>query len=95
MNPARVARLGREVFGVTETGSTAADALTAIDALQNFFCTMGMPRYLDEFGFTPADIDRFLTTLYQNKGDRFGSFKTLDADDARAIYLAAFKPADV
>lgn len=52
----------------------------------------GMPRSLDAFGFTSADVDSFLVGLRENKGARFGSFKTLDMNDARVIYESAFEP---
>lgn len=90
--PERFAQLGREVFGISATGSTKEDALAAIDAVQDFFCTIGMPRYLNEFGFTRDDVDGLLPTLRMNKGDSFGSFKKISIEDARSIYLSAFKP---
>jgi hypothetical protein len=51
-----------------------------------------MPRYLNEFGFTRDDVDGLLPTLRMNKGDSFGSFKKISIEDARSIYLSAFKP---
>ena len=93
-NPARVARLGAEVFGVAQTGSLQTDALAAIDALQDFFCTIGMPRYLDEFGFVPADVDQLVEGLRTHKGDHVGSFKRMNMDDVRAIYSSAFATQD-
>lgn len=91
-NPQRFAQLGREVFGLGPTGSVEADAQAAIDAVQHFFCAIGMPRYLDEFGFTRDDVDALLPSLQLNKGATFGSFKRLSIEDARTIYLSAFKP---
>ena len=90
--PERFVQFGREVFGLVATGDALADAHNAIDALQEFFVSLGMPRYLDEFGFTRTDVDKFLVGLHENKGDAFGSFKSLTMDDARAIYESAFRP---
>lgn len=90
--PERFVQFGREVFGLIPTGDALEDARNAIDSLQEFFVSLGMPRYLDEFGFTHADIDKFLVGLRENQGETFGSFKRLTMDDARAIYESAFKP---
>lgn len=90
--PERFVRFGREVFGLIPTGDALEDARNAIDSLQEFFVSLGMPRYLDEFGFTRADIDKFLVGLRENQSETFGSFKRLTMDDARAIYESAFKP---
>jgi alcohol dehydrogenase YqhD (iron-dependent ADH family) len=91
-NERRFIQMGREVFGLVTTGDDDADALAAIECLQGFFCSMGMPRYLDDFGFVPGDVDAMLPTLVANKGETFGSLRRLDADDAKAIYLSAFRP---
>jgi alcohol dehydrogenase YqhD (iron-dependent ADH family) len=93
-NPRRFVQFGHEVFGLTPTGDDEADARSAIDCLQDFFVSLGMPRYLDELGFVPADVEGMLPTLVANKGETFGSFKRLTADDARKIYLSAFREAE-
>lgn len=89
-NPARFAYYGREVFGLTPTGNIEADALSAIDETRAFFASLGMPTSLEEFGFVEDDIEKMLPTLQANKGEVFGSFKKLCANDARAIYRLAF-----
>ena len=78
----------------SQTGSLQTDALAAIDTLQDFFCTIGMPRYLDEFGFVPADVDQLVEGLRTHKGDHVGSFKRMNMDDVRAIYSSAFATQD-
>jgi alcohol dehydrogenase YqhD (iron-dependent ADH family) len=92
--PRRFVRLGAEVFGLVTTGDDLADAYTTIDRIQGFFCDLGMPRYLDDFGFTPADIDAMIPRLLKNKGGKWpiGSFMKLYEKDIRAIYQSAFKP---
>ena len=68
-----------------------ADAVeAAIDELQEFFVSLGMPRTLADFGLTPDDVDTLVETLHANKGDVFGEFMPLSKEDTRAIYLSAF-----
>lgn len=88
--PERFVQFGKGLFGLEPTGDDKADALAAIDALQAFFTSLGMPATLDEFGFVRADVDAIVDSLHRSKGDAFGSFKRLTMDDARAIYLSAF-----
>ncbi|MBE6479014.1 MAG: iron-containing alcohol dehydrogenase [Olsenella sp.] len=88
--PERFARFGREVFGLVPTGDALVDARLAIDALQDFFTSLGMPRTLDDLGFAKDEVESLLVTLRQNKGEAFGSFKRLTIDDARKIYLSMF-----
>ena len=96
VDPRRFIQLGREVFGLVTTGDDMADAMAAIDAVQGFFCDLGMPRYLDDFGFVPADIEEMILRFIQIKGGQWpvGSFMPLAEDDVRAIYLSAFKPTE-
>ncbi len=93
-DPSRFLEFARDLFGIVPVDDTE-DAqkeaiLSAIDELQAFFASMGMPTKLGEFDIKPEDVDSLLPTLKLNKGDVFGSFKVLHADDARAIYLSAF-----
>ena len=88
-NPARFIQFGREVFGMEPTGDDDADALAVIDAIQEFFVSIGMPRTIGELGIQESDIERMLDPLTKNYGEEFGSFKRLTRDDARAIYRSA------
>lgn len=92
-NPARFAYYGREVFGLAPTGSVEDDALAAIDETRMFFASLGMPTSLPELGIEEADLDaaleKMLPTLRANKGEVFGSFKKLTAEDAAEIYRLA------
>ncbi len=92
-NPARFVQLGREVFGLVPTGDDEADALSAIACVQDFFTSLGMPRYMDDFGFVPADIDKMVEQFIMIKGGKWpvGNFMPLYEEDARAIYMSAFK----
>ena len=67
-----------------------ADAVTAtIDALQDFFVSLGMPRTLAELGVTEGQVPALLETLEKNKGAAFGEFRRLTMEDARQIYESA------
>ena len=67
------------------------DAVTAaIDELQAFFRSLGMPATLADFGLAPDDVDALLVTLRESKGEPFGAFQKLTMEDARAIYLSMF-----
>jgi alcohol dehydrogenase YqhD (iron-dependent ADH family) len=90
-NPRRFIDFGRGVFGFVPTGDDLADASSVIDIVQKFFISLGMPQYLDEFGFVHTDIDKFIIGLHENQGKSFGSFKILNMEDARMIYKSAFK----
>ena len=91
VNPARFVLLGREVFGLVPTGYDLADAMSAIDCVQEFFCSLGMPRTLDEFNMTKDEVDGLVESIKLSKGERFGSFMQLTPEDVREIYLSAFK----
>ena len=96
-DPSRFVQFGRDVFGIVPGGdSTAAveaAALAAIDRLQAFFVSLGMPRSLAELGLEPSCVDKLLAGLEKSKGRTFGAFMKLGPDDARAIYEDAFRTA--
>lgn len=80
-----------DVEPVDETDEATEEAITfTIDELQRFFIGLGMPRTLGDLGLAPEEVDGWLETLRQNKGERFGELRSLTMDDARAIYLSAF-----
>lgn len=100
-HPERFLAFGRQVFGIEPVDPEAdgvemspeqavEDAVLAtIDALQDFFVSIGMPRTLGELGIGEDDIEKLIPGLRQNRGERFGSFMELTLDDARAIYRTA------
>lgn len=80
-----------DVEPVDQTDEATQDAITyAIDELQRFFVSLGMPRTLADLDLAPVEVDGWLQTLRQNKGERFGELMPLTMEDARAIYLSAF-----
>jgi hypothetical protein len=79
--PRRFLLFARDVFGI-EADADAEDSAqaetqaieAAIDQLQAFFQSLGMPKSLADFGIDETDIEAMVTTLRQNKGERFGAF---------------------
>lgn len=96
-DPQRFLSFAAQVFDVQpayEDSSTPEeaerDAITyAIDELQNFFASIGMPTTLEELGIREQDIDALIEQLRTSKGEKFGAFTQLTMDDARAIYASA------
>lgn len=95
-DPRRFLDFARDVFGIEPAEEFEAhdeavcDAVTAaIDELQAFFVSLGMPSRLADFGIAADDIDPMLATLLLNKGEPFGAFMKLTMEDARAIYESA------
>ena len=100
-HPERFLEFGRQVFGIEPVDAEAdgvevlpeeavRDAVLAtIDALQDFFAGMGMPRTLGELGVGEDDVEKLIPGLRQNRGELFGTFRKLTLDDARAIYRSA------
>ena len=97
-DPQRFLDFADDVFGIEPVDDgfeprdeAVADAVeAAIDELQGFFCSIGMPRTLTEFDLDPACIEELIPTLLSTKGEPFGGFQKLTMDDARAIYASAF-----
>ena len=93
-DPSRFVDFARGVFDMEPVGDefesadeAVADVVTAaIDELQAFFASMGMPTRLSELGLGEDDIEPLIPTLEINKGAVFGAFQKLTLDDARAIY---------
>lgn len=92
----RFLSFARDVFDIEpaydceDEAEAVEDAVTAaIDELQAFFVSLGMPSRLSEFGLGPDDIEPMIETLRQNKGERFGAFMPLEMDDVREIYRSA------
>ena len=97
-DPQRFLDFADDVFGIEPVDDefeprdeAVADAVeAAIDELQGFFCSIGMPRTLGEFGLTVDDVESLIPTLLSTKGEPFGAFKKLTMDDAHAIYASCF-----
>lgn len=83
--PLRVAMLARNVFDIKEADDREA-ALKGIEALKDFFRSIGMPVTMKELGVENPDIDLMVEKLHRNKGAVIGGYRPLDSKDTRTIY---------
>lgn len=92
-DPARFARFGRNVWGLDESGKSEQEqALSAIEATENYFRSIGMPVCISEVtGNTLAEeLLEQLAHRCTFFGKRtIGSFKVLGYDEILAIYRLA------
>lgn len=89
----RFVLFARDVFEIEPADESEAAQVEAakagIEALQDYFASLGMPRTLAEFGIHEEDIEKMVPTLLQNKGEAFGAFKKITIEDACEIYRSA------
>ena len=78
-------------MGVAPAASDEAAALAGIEAMENFYRSIGMPTNLRELGVTPTEeqIERMAESAASTGKGRIGVVKKLAADDIAAIYRAA------
>ena len=79
------------VWGISPEGDKEEIALKGIQALQDFFTSIGLPINFEQLGAKEEDIDQLVETLTFNCGGSLGNFRKLDMKDARAIYEIAAK----
>jgi len=79
------------VWGIEFTGDKKETALKGINALKEFFASLGLPVNFSQLGAKTSDIDQLISTLKINSGGKLGAFRQLDMTDARAIYEIAAK----
>ena len=87
----RFVRFARNVMGVTADGTDEEVALLGIDAMVDFYHSIGMPASFHELGIAPTDaqIDEMARRCLEASGTALGSAKKLSLDDIIAIYHAA------
>ena len=87
----RFVRFARNVMGVTTDGTDEEIALKGIEAMVDFYHSIGMPTSFHELGIAPTDaqIDEMARRCLEASGSALGSAKKLDLDDMIAIYRAA------
>ena len=87
----RFVRFARNVMGVTTNGTDEEIALKGIEAMVDFYHSIGMPASFHELGIDPTDaqIDEMARRCLEACGSALGSAKKLDLDDMIAIYRAA------
>ena len=89
----RFVRFARNVMGVTADGIDEEVALLGIDAMVDFYHSIGMPASFHELGIAPTDaqINEMARRCLEASGTALGSAKKLGLDDIIAIYHAANK----
>ena len=87
----RFVRFARNVMGVTTDGTDEEIALKGIEAMVDFYHSIGMPASFHELGIDPTDaqIDEMARRCLEACGSALGSAKKLSLDDMIAIYRAA------
>lgn len=85
-------RMAIKVFSIKDNKANSKSvALQGIDALEAFYQEIRMPTSFQEINAYEKDIDILLEKLKINRGEFFGSFKKLNLEDARNIFLLACK----
>ncbi len=94
-DPGRFARLGEKVLGQSGEGDLRSRALEAIDGMEDFFRSIGMPVRLTELGAGEISEEQledlaWRCTFYGAR--KVGQFQPLEKEDILAIYRAANVP---
>ena len=86
----RFVRFARNVMGVTADGTDEEVALLGIDAMVDFYHSIGMPASFHELGIAPTDaqINEMARRCLEASGTALGSAKKLSLDDI----IAALPP---
>jgi len=85
----RFVQFATRVWGVANGADKKAVALKGIEALENFFTSIGLPVNFEQLGAKKEDIDLMVKTLNINMGDTIGNFRKLSMEDARKVYELA------
>ena len=86
-NPVPFARLAENVFDVFD-GTDEEKALEGIEALEDFFSSLGAPTTLRELDVPEEDLPRLAENA--SKNGPFGVLKKLSREDALEIYKLAY-----
>jgi alcohol dehydrogenase YqhD (iron-dependent ADH family) len=88
---ARFALFGKEVFGVTQSGDAKKDAEAAVQAVESFYRSIGMPTTLKELGIAPTDeqIEELATKCTFFGKRKIGTFMPLGHEEIVQIYKTA------
>ena len=89
--PKRFAEFAVQVMGVAPAESDEATARAGIEAVEDYYRSVGMPTNLRELGVSPTEqqIIRMAESAASVGGGRIGVVRRLDANDIAAIYRAA------
>lgn len=85
----RFARWAVKVWGVTCNGDKKETAKKGIQALRDFWTSIGLPHNFESLGAKKEDIPKLVEVLKINTGGQFSNFKRMDMEDARKIYELA------
>jgi alcohol dehydrogenase YqhD (iron-dependent ADH family) len=85
----RFVQFATRVWNIEFTGDKKETALKGIQALKDFFSSLGLPVNFEQLGAKASDIEKLIKTLKINSGGKLGNFRKLDMDDARMIYKIA------
>ena len=87
----RFVKFAKNVMGVTGDGSEEEIALQGIEAMENFYHSIGMPINFQELGIHPdkQQIREMAERCNIASGNHTGSAKKLTVEDMAAIYLMA------
>lgn len=90
-DPARIAKLGYNVFNVTDSGQADRDAELTIEAVEAFYRSIGMPVRISGLGInlTDGDIDQLALKCTFFGKRTIGAFRKLDGKMIRDIYALA------
>ena len=90
-DPARIAKLGHNVFNVTDSGQADRDAELTIEAVEAFYRSIGMPVRISGLGInlTDGDIDQLALKCTFFGKRTIGAFRKLDGKMIRDIYTLA------
>lgn len=85
--PALMRRFAVDVMGIHPQGRTDAETARAgIEALRDFFQSLGLTTSLRELVRKEPDIEALVRSLHANMGDSVGNFVKLSMADAQEIY---------
>ncbi len=89
--PARFAKFATEVMGVCADGDDMRTARKGIEAMEDFYRSVGMPTSLAELGIEPTDaqIEEMAEKCSIAAGGTLGIVRKLKKEDMLAIYKAA------
>ncbi len=87
----RFITLGSKVFSIEPTGNDRADAIAAIEHMEEYFHSINMPISMKELGISPSEEEiAELAEKCSFSGTRtVGSIKALNKEDMKAIYKMA------
>ena len=87
----KIAEFGYNVFDIEKSESTNEDAKKAIEALREFFSSIGIPTKLRDESFSEEDLPIMAKNCMNNKKtSKIKGFKHLEEKDVLNIYKKAF-----